>query len=115
MDKKTFYRVSHQDTHQGLWYNFDGKFTGLIHDAFSFCKNTELKMDFDQSIVGYLSATPELDALYHWFTKEDILKLQEHGFYIHKYESSDYWFYEKFQHFVIHRDSMYFVEKIVLN
>ena len=33
---KRFYRVCNTDTQQGLWYHFDGKFTGLIHDDFNF-------------------------------------------------------------------------------
>jgi hypothetical protein len=26
--KKTFYRVCHKDTLQGLWYDYQGNFTG---------------------------------------------------------------------------------------
>ena len=29
---KRFYRVSNVETQQGLWYNFNGEFTGLIHN-----------------------------------------------------------------------------------
>ncbi len=39
---ETFFRVSHENTEQGLWYDFDGHFTGLIHSRFSFCQNHEL-------------------------------------------------------------------------
>lgn len=98
---KTFYRVSNLDTQQGLWYNFTGTFTGLIHDKFSFCTNSALKMDFDPELIGYLSATPDLETLFLWFPMEDIVKLQEHGYYIHEFETDDYKFYERFQHHVI--------------
>jgi len=72
---KTFYRVSNTDTQQGLWYNFSGEFTGLIHNKFDFCLHKELKMDFDEELVGYLSATDSLETLWQWFPKDDIIKL----------------------------------------
>jgi hypothetical protein len=43
---KKYYRVCNKETLQGLWYTINGS-TGFIHDKFSFCLNTELKMDFD--------------------------------------------------------------------
>lgn len=111
---KEFYRVCNSDTQQGLWYHFNGEFTGLIHDTFSFCKNNQLEMDFDSELVGFLSATDSLESLYYWFPKEDIIKLQEHGWFIHKYHSEDYKFYDKFQHLVIHQEKSILVEKIIL-
>jgi IS1 family transposase len=111
---KTFYRVSNTNTQQGLWYNFDGNFTGLIHNKFNFCTHKDLKMDFDETLVGYLSATDSLDTLYEWFPKEDILKLQKHGYYIHIYETDDFKFYEKFQHLVINQSKSKLITKIIL-
>lgn len=109
-----FYRVSNIVTQQGLWYDIDGNFTGLIHDRFNFCLNNALPMDFDQELVGYLSATPSLDTLYKWFTKDDIIELQKHDYYIHVYESDDYKFYERFQHDVISKENSLLIERIVL-
>ena len=63
-----FYRVCHVKTLQGLWYDYNGDFTGFIHDRFNFCKNNELKMDFDEEIVGWLSATDSLEKLFNWLT-----------------------------------------------
>lgn len=111
---KTFYRVSHDETQQGLWYNINGGFTGLIHNQMNFCKNNELLMDFDEEIVGYLSAVPTIDDLYKWFTREDIYKLQEHNFFIHTYESDDFKFYERFQHYVINQNNSKLTQKIIL-
>jgi len=111
---KRFYRVSNFETQQGLWYNFNGDFTGLIHDKFSFCQNNELKMDFDETLIGYLSATPDLDELYKWFPIDDITKLQEHGYYIHEFETDDYKFYDRFQHFVINQEKSTIIRKIVI-
>lgn len=111
---KQFYRVCNVDTQQGLWYNFSGEFTGLIHDKFNFCKNKDLLMDFDLELTGYLSATDSLDTLYNWFSEEDIKQLQKHGWYIHVYETDDYKFYEKFQHLVINQNKAKLIQKIEL-
>lgn len=99
---KTFYRVCNPQTEQGLWYNFDGTFSGLIHDRFAFCKNSKLAMDFDPELVGWLSATDNLEDLFEWFAPEDLINLQmAGGWQIYKYEATNYRFYEKFQHWVI--------------
>jgi hypothetical protein len=111
---RKFFRVSHEETQQGLWYDFSGKFTGFIHDKFNFCKNNDLKMDFDETIVGYLSATPDLESLFNWFSVDDVKKLQEHGYYIHVFETNDFKFYDRFQHYVINQTKSKVLEKIVL-
>jgi hypothetical protein len=105
MENKTYYRVCHVDTLQGLWYDYKGDFTGFIHDKFNFCKNNELKMEFDEEIVGWLSATDSLETLFHWFTMEDIKELQNHGWFIHMFETEDVKFYERFQHLIIKQET----------
>ena len=62
-------------------------------------------MDFDPEIVGWLSATDSLDTLFFWFTREDIAKLQLHGWFIHEFEAEDVKFYERFQHLIIKQDT----------
>lgn len=111
---RKFYRVSNEETQQGLWYSFEGEFTGNIHHKYNFCKNTELAMDFDDEIVGYLSVAEDLDTLFFWFPKEDIVKLQEHGYAIHVFETDDYKFYERFQHYVINQNNSQLIEKITI-
>ena len=103
MENKLFYRVCHKDTLQGLWYDYKGLFTGKIHGEFDFCTHNKLEMDFDDEIVGWLSATDSLETLYQWFPIEDILRLQEHGFYIHTFEATEQRFYERFQHIIINQ------------
>jgi hypothetical protein len=58
-------------------------------------------MDFDESIVGWLSAVDNIEHLWVWFSKEDIKKLQEHGWYIHEFTAEEEKFYDRFQHLVI--------------
>lgn len=113
--KKVFYRVCNKDTLQGLWYAYNGDFTGLIHNEFDFCVNKELKMDFDPELVGWLSATDSLETLYNWFSKEDILKLQENNWFIHKFEANDYKFYERFQHLIINQETSSVIKIIKLS
>jgi len=115
MKKKLFYRVCNTSTQQGLWYHFNGTFTGLIHNEFKFCQNNELKMDFDPEIVGWLSAVEELEDLWKWFTKEDIIELQRYGWFIHIYETSDYKFYDRFQHLIIKQDTSVLKSIIKIN
>src|ERR1044072_4803187 len=90
---KRFFRVCDVFTHQGLWYDQEGRFTGLIHDIFNFCMNSELQMPFNRDVVGYLSATGTLEDLFSWFSKEDILKLQDHRYGVYEYWSDDYKFH----------------------
>lgn len=110
-----FYRVCNPETQQGLWYKLNGEFTGLIHDQFSFCTNSELKMDFDPELVGWLSAVKNIDDLWAWFTREDVEQLEKHGWYIHEYEVDNYRFYDKFQHWVICQNTSVVIRKIPLD
>jgi hypothetical protein len=110
----TFYRVCNLETYQGLWYDYKGNFTGLIHNEFKFCANSELRMDFDHELIGWLSAVKELDHLWQWFSKEDVLKLQEHNFFIHQFECDEHRFYERFQHLVINQTNAIPTQKIIL-
>lgn len=111
----TFYRVCHEKTLRGLWYDFDGNFTGIIHNEFNFCKNNKLEMDFDPELVGWLSATDSLDKLFEWFPKEDILKLQTFGWYLHEFEAVDFKLYERFNHTVINQKTSKVVKKIIFD
>jgi len=111
---KRFYRVCNLDTMQGLWYDFKGEFTGLIHNDFKFCDNSELKMDFNPEIVGWLSAVEEVDQLWAWFSKRDIKELQTYGYFIHQFESTEHKFYERFQHTIIKQSESIATQKIVL-
>ena len=114
MVNKTFYRVCNNDSLQGLWYSYDGTFTGLIHNEFKFCVNNELKMQFDEEIVGWLSVADSLDALWHWFSQEDISNLEAHGWFIYEYEAVDVKFYDRFQHYIISQATSTVVRRIEL-
>lgn len=114
MEKKIFYRVCNTESLKGLWYDFKGEFTGLIHEDFDFCINSSLKMDFDPELIGWLSATDNLENLYQWFPKHDIERLQHFGWFIHEFEAEDYKFYEKFQHLIIKQDTSKLIRKIIL-
>jgi len=111
---KTFYRVCNLVTMQGLWYDYKGEFTGFIHDKFKFCTNNELRMEFDDELVGWLSAVEELDHLWAWFSKEDILELQKHDYFIHQFECDEHKFYDRFQHLVINQAKSTPIMKISL-
>lgn len=69
-------------------------------------------MDFDPSICGWLSAVESIDDLFKWFPKEDILRLQKMGWYLHEYEAIHYKFYERFQHTIIKQETSKIIRKI---
>ena len=103
MEKKLFYRVGDTKSEQGLWYDPKGNFTGLIHTKFNFCMNHDLPMPFDEDIVGWVSTTDDFSNLFHWFSKEDILRLEEYGYRIALYEATEYRIYTN--HWVIKQDT----------
>lgn len=98
-----FYRVANHETQQGLWYDYKGNFTGLIHDKFNFCTNNKLPMPYDPNIVGWLSAAETLDELFNWFTPNDIKELEKHGYRIAIYEAYEYKRYNN--HWVIKQNN----------
>lgn len=113
-EEKVYYRVCNQHTLRGLWYDFHGNFTGIVHNEFNFCKHKDLEMDFDPELVGWLSATDTLDKLFEWFPPQDILRLQEEGWYLHKFVATDFRFYDRFQHLVINQKTSKSIGRIVL-
>lgn len=111
-EPKKFYCVCNIESKQGLWYNFDGTFTGMIHNEFNFCQNSDLKMDFDPTLVGWLSTCDTIEGVWQWFTQEDVLKLQELGWYLHEFEATQYRFYDRFQHHVIKQETSKIIRRI---
>ena len=111
--KKLFYRVG-VETEQGLWYNKSGDFSGLIHTTFNWLNASKLQMPFDLELRGYLSVADSLEHLYQWFSKEEILRLQQEGFFIYEYEATDYKFYGLYQHNVINEKTSKITNKIIL-
>jgi len=108
---RIFYRLSNQNTEQGLWYDFKGNFTGLIHDKFNFCKNKDLQMPFDPELVGWLSATETLEELYVWFSKEEIKALEKYGYVVSVYSATEYKYHNN--HWAIKQKSSKLVKCIL--
>lgn len=78
-----FYRVCNLEAEKGLWYDPNGEFSGFIHERENI-RTGQIRMDFDEELVGWLSAVPNLDDLWRWFSREEVIELQTHGFFIHK-------------------------------
>lgn len=113
METKIFYRVANRETKEGLWYDQDGNFTGLIHNKFDFCSNNKLPMPYNEEVIGWLSATDKLNDIFLWFTKEDITRLEEFGYRIGIYEATEYKFYEN--HWLIDQKSSIFKVDLPIN
>lgn len=90
MTPKVFYRVGTVTGHQGLWYDRDGNFTGLIHSKYQHLKSSKLEMPFDPNVVGFLSATQTLEELHEWFSEWCIEQLRPFGFVVLEYVATDY-------------------------
>lgn len=112
-EKKIFYRVGNIETEQGLWYDFEGNFTGLIHDKFDFCENSDLPMPFNPDVVGWLSTVDKLNDLFFWFTKKDIANLEKHGYSIGVYEATEYKEHEN--HWIIKQSSSVHMVSLPIN
>ena len=110
---KLFYRIAHKDTQQGLWYDSEGNFTGLIHKELNFCMNRDLQMPFDSELVGWLSATDSLEDLFNWFSKEDIKRLEDYGWFITVYETDKFKQYKN--HLVICQETSIIKERLPLS
>lgn len=110
---KLFYRIG-TESNEGLWYDKNGKFTGLIHTKFKFCTNSKLEMPFDPEIIGYISVADSMEHLYQWFPQMDILNLQYCGFSILEYQATKWKFYEPFQHNVICQETSILTNKLIL-
>ncbi len=111
---KLFYRIG-VESGQGLWYNNKGEFTGNIHtNEFSWLKASQLKMPFEEQLVNYLSVADSLEHLYQWFDREEIIRLQQIGFYVYEYQSNDYKFYDLYKHNVINANTSIITNRITL-
>lgn len=100
---KTFFRIGNMYTQDGLWYNQDGEYTGLIHKDYEYCRSSKLPMKFDKDIVGYLSATETFSDLLNWFPISDIHQLEMKDFRVCIYQSDDY--KQHNGHWLISKDS----------
>jgi len=115
---KLFYRVGNIETNQGLWYDWEGRFTGLIHTRFDFCTNSNLPMPYDTKLVNWLSAVNELDNLWFWFSKEDVYELQKEGWYPYVYQAETWKMYDyddQVSHPVIDQYTSKPILRIVIN
>lgn len=114
---KSFYRVNNLDKTTGLWYNNDGKFTGLINSKYDNLKASALPMPFDTELVGWVSAIETLEHLFEWFTLEELKSLQKDHFFISEFAVVNYKHYEKYNHPVIEQSTsrliaLYFVNDL---
>ncbi|MDB5268035.1 MAG: Phi17:2 [Hymenobacter sp.] len=110
----TFYRIANPTTNNGLWYDMQGGFTGLIHGRYDFCAASELYMPFDPELTGFLSAADSLEHLLTWFPMADIQRLQAEGYRVQVYEAADFKHYAPFQHNVINQQTSRLVSTIAL-
>jgi hypothetical protein len=109
-----YYRVQQEDNTQGLWYNRDGTFNNrIVTPEYNYLKAHSVPMSFDKEIAGgWLSAVKNIKTLDNWFSKDELEKLKEQGFYVFEFKVEQARFYEPYQHDLIHAESSIIVDKI---
>lgn len=94
LEPKFVYRIENVDRSVGFWYNQDGTESHLAEKLQT--ANRDLPMPPDRerytapSGHRWICSAPSLEALLHWFNKEDFPKLIENGFKLHMYEVTEY-------------------------
>lgn len=94
---------------QGLWYDKDGNYTGLIHTVPG-AAAAALPMGFDPIFRAdgqrWISVTDTPAALPNWFSRDDMRVLFPRGYDVMEIEVLRYrrFFFEGFQHEVYSKD-----------
>jgi len=85
------YRIEHKDTENGMWYNKDGSYNGLIHEL-SNAQAKDFPMDYDEkySLKNLISGVKDFNQLLEWFSRRDIEELMERGYQIYKFIAKEY-------------------------
>lgn len=109
---KHYYRIGKEGV--GLWYDQEGKFTGNIHNDFTWLTASKLEMPFEDELIGFISVADSLQHLYQWFSVAEIKELQEQGFFIEEWASNDVKYYDLYQHNVILKSSSILVSKLII-
>lgn len=87
---KQVFRIANLDPNRGLWYSPGGNFTGEIHNEFSFCRSSALKMPYNEELASdWRSATGTALELLHWFNLEELKQLEKHNFFVAIYLASE--------------------------
>lgn len=61
--------------------------------------------EWDALVEESMKRKDVIETLYNWFSKQDIVRLQKWGWFIHEFEAVDFKFYERFQHQVINQET----------
>lgn len=80
---QTLYRVANKQTEEGLWYQKDGTYSGLITRVEgALCQH--VPMAFDPSIRGFLSACDNTSDMSNWFSLVDLKNLYSRGYRLYR-------------------------------
>ena len=94
MNTKFVFRVENKDLDVGFWFRSDGTESHLAEKLGT--SNRTLPMPYDRekftspSGRRWICSAPTLEAMLHWFGKDDFPILIQNGFKFHMYEVSEY-------------------------
>lgn len=87
------YRIQNKETKDGMWYNSDGTYNGIIKEL-SDGLSADAPMPEDQyrnkNNKQWISSVPLLNYLFEWFSMKDIIELKERGYGLYEIKCSDY-------------------------
>lgn len=101
--RATLYRVGRADNAQGLWYDGQGAYTGLIHNLKDGAAGA-LPMGFDPIFRAegrrWISVTESLETLKRWFSEQDMRELLPQGYVVQEIDAVEHrrYFFEGFNH-----------------
>jgi hypothetical protein len=91
--RATLYRVGRADTSQGLWYDTEGRYAGLIH-RLAHGPAAELPMGehpvFRAEGRRWISVTESLETLRDWFSRRDMEELLPYGYEVQAIEVTEH-------------------------
>lgn len=85
------FRIEHAETGNGMWTDkFDGQ---LVLEYLTDRRLIEMPMPYDPTFNAdgkrFKTAVDTLDAMAHWFTRQDVVEMVDHGFVMLAFEAPE--------------------------
>lgn len=87
------FRIENQETMHGMWYNQKGEldpFIKTLTEGISADLPMEPHERYGQNNKRWFSGCKDFELLKHWFSRRDILELNDAGYRLYKFESQEF-------------------------
>ena len=93
MNTQTIYRIENPKTNHGMWYNQKGEYNPFIL-TLTEGKSAHLPMEphprYGQTGQRWYSGCQNINQLKQWFSTQDILELNNAGYKLYQFETTEY-------------------------